>query len=61
MSGSILIGDSFPSGIIVDIITHYKVAKKVLELLENSFNENQNKISIENIAEKIYKDDDFYT
>ena len=42
-------------------ITNYKVAKKVLELLENSFNENQNKISIENIAEKIYKDDDFYT
>src|SRR5574344_1637671 len=34
---------------------------KFLELLENSFNENQNKISIENIAEKIYKDDDFYT
>ena len=31
-------------------ITNYKVA-----------NENQNKISIENIAEKIYKDDDFYT
>ena len=29
--------------------------------MENSFNENQNKISIENIAEKIYKDDDFYT
>lgn len=41
-------------------ITNYKVAKRVLELLEFSFEKNRDKIVIEEIAELIYKDSDFY-
>ncbi len=42
-------------------ITNYKVAKRVLELLEFSFERNRDKIIIEEIAELIYKESDFYT
>lgn len=41
-------------------ITNYKVAKKVLVLLEDSFNKNENKVVVEKIAEAIYKEE-FYT
>ncbi|MDX4027432.1 hypothetical protein [Aliarcobacter skirrowii] len=42
-------------------ITNYKVAKRVLELLESSFLESNNKIQIDLIAEKIYKEEEFYS
>jgi len=42
-------------------ITNYKVAKKVLVLLESSFIESKNRVILEKIAEDIYKEEDFYT
>ncbi|RBQ31544.1 hypothetical protein CRU92_07150 [Arcobacter sp. FW59] len=42
-------------------ITNYKVAKKVTILLEESFEENSNKVIIEKIAESIYREEEFYT
>jgi len=42
-------------------ITNYKVAKKVFILLEESFEQNSNKVIIEKIAEDIYREEEFYT
>ncbi|WP_026804525.1 hypothetical protein ACN2EN_07320 [Aliarcobacter lanthieri] len=42
-------------------ITNYKVAKKLLVLLEESFENNSNKVIIEKIAEDIYSEEEFYT
>lgn len=42
-------------------ITNYKVAKKVLEILELTYLLNQNSIVIEKIAEEIYKSDELYS
>ncbi|RBQ26884.1 MULTISPECIES: hypothetical protein [Arcobacteraceae] len=42
-------------------ITNYKVAKKLLVLLEESFEKNSSKVIIEKIAEDIYSEEEFYT
>lgn len=42
-------------------LTNYKVAKRVLCLLEDNFIKNDNKIIIEKIAEDIYNEEEFYT
>jgi len=42
-------------------MTNYKVAKKVLILLEKNFEQNSNKAIIEKIAEDIYSEYEFYT
>ncbi|OCL98649.1 hypothetical protein AAX29_01562 [Aliarcobacter thereius] len=42
-------------------ITNYKVAKRALEIIEDSFMLNQNKIILEKIAEDIYSEEMFFT